>query len=76
MCALVCGWAISALHWLTRLLNWTMCVWLFAVSGGLEMSLVVGIDYTASNGPPMDPRSLHFIDPRGPNQVRRRGMLW
>lgn len=61
------------------------------------MNLVIGIDYTASNGPPTDPRrydviscidygspcsrsalcvdalrnfaSLHFIDPRGPNQV-------
>ncbi|POM67893.1 Copine, partial [Phytophthora palmivora] len=24
----------------------------------------------ASNGPPNDPRSLHFIDPRGPNQYQ------
>ncbi|KAG7401787.1 hypothetical protein PHYBOEH_010250 [Phytophthora boehmeriae] len=38
--------------------------------GGLEMNLVIGIDYTASNGPPNDPRSLHFIDPRGPNQYQ------
>ncbi|CAI5745752.1 unnamed protein product [Peronospora destructor] len=35
--------------------------------GGLEMSLIIGIDYTASNGPPHDRRSLHFLDPRGPN---------
>ncbi|GAB9476148.1 Copine [Globisporangium polare] len=40
------------------------------LSGGLEMSLIIGIDYTASNGPPMDPRSLHFLDPRGPNQYQ------
>ncbi|RLN60745.1 hypothetical protein BBJ29_007139 [Phytophthora kernoviae] len=26
--------------------------------GGLEMNLVIGIDYTASNGPPNDPRRL------------------
>ncbi|ETN18439.1 hypothetical protein PPTG_04043 [Phytophthora nicotianae INRA-310] len=38
--------------------------------GGLEMNLIIGIDYTASNGPPTDPRSLHFIDPRGPNQYQ------
>ncbi|KAG3104710.1 Copine-3 [Phytophthora cactorum] len=38
--------------------------------GGLEMNLIIGIDYTASNGPPNDPRSLHFIDPRGPNQYQ------
>ncbi|EGZ26295.1 hypothetical protein PHYSODRAFT_540811, partial [Phytophthora sojae] len=40
------------------------------LSGGLEMNLIIGIDYTASNGPPNDPRSLHFIDPRGPNQYQ------
>ncbi|KAF1795759.1 Copine [Phytophthora cactorum] len=28
--------------------------------GGLEMNLIIGIDYTASNGPPNDPRSLHL----------------
>ncbi|GMF44707.1 unnamed protein product [Phytophthora fragariaefolia] len=38
--------------------------------GGLEMNLIIGIDYTASNGPPTDSRSLHFIDPRGPNQYQ------
>ncbi|CAI5705284.1 unnamed protein product [Peronospora effusa] len=38
--------------------------------GGLEMNLIIGIDYTASNGPPNDPRSLHFLDPRGPNQYQ------
>uniref|UniRef100_A0AAV1UNV1 C2 domain-containing protein n=1 Tax=Peronospora matthiolae TaxID=2874970 RepID=A0AAV1UNV1_9STRA len=38
--------------------------------GGMEMNLIIGIDYTASNGPPNDPRSLHFIDPRGPNQYQ------
>ncbi|CAH0476660.1 unnamed protein product [Peronospora belbahrii] len=38
--------------------------------GGLEISLIIGIDYTESNGPPNDPRSLHFIDPRGPNQYQ------
>lgn len=29
--------------------------------GGCEISLIVGIDYTASNGAPTDPKSLHYI---------------
>ncbi|GMF48061.1 unnamed protein product [Phytophthora fragariaefolia] len=29
--------------------------------GGCEISLIVGIDYTASNGNPSDPSSLHYI---------------
>ncbi|GLE07532.1 hypothetical protein PINS_up018085, partial [Pythium insidiosum] len=35
-----------------------------------EMNLVLGIDYTASNGPANDPRSLHFINPHGWNQYQ------
>jgi hypothetical protein len=35
------------------------------VMGGLEMSLVVGIDFTGSNGDPKTPASLHFIHPAG-----------
>ncbi|KAG7391492.1 Potassium channel [Phytophthora pseudosyringae] len=29
--------------------------------GGCEVSLIVGIDYTASNGSPSDPSSLHYM---------------
>lgn len=29
--------------------------------GGCEISLIVGIDYTASNGTPEDPKSLHYV---------------
>ncbi|TDH67394.1 hypothetical protein CCR75_008512 [Bremia lactucae] len=29
--------------------------------GGCEVSLIVGIDYTASNGNPSDPLSLHYL---------------
>ena len=31
--------------------------------GGLEMSLMIAIDFTASNGDPRDRRSLHHLDP-------------
>lgn len=31
--------------------------------GGLNMTLIVGIDFTASNRDPEDPRSLHYMNP-------------
>ena len=37
------------------------------LAGGLEISLVVGIDMTASNGEPTDPRSLHYRGGAAPN---------
>jgi len=39
------------------------------ISNGTEMSFTVAIDFTASNGSPQDPHSLHYNDPTGaPNQ--------
>jgi hypothetical protein len=39
------------------------------IKGGLEIALVIGIDFTASNGHPGDPNSLHFMGPAArPNQ--------
>jgi hypothetical protein len=35
------------------------------LAGGTQLNLMVGIDYTASNGNPMQPGSLHFKDPSG-----------
>ncbi len=39
--------------------------------GGLEVSLICGIDFTASNGIPSAPTSLHFIDAQNPNQYQK-----
>jgi len=43
------------------------------ILGGCEISLVVGIDFTGSNGAPTMPNSLHYLDPSGrvPNQYQQ-----
>ena len=39
------------------------------VTRGMEMNFVVAIDFTASNGSPTDPKSLHYNqDHNKPNQ--------
>ncbi|XP_023339051.1 copine-8 [Eurytemora carolleeae] len=39
------------------------------IKGGLQLNFTVAVDFTASNGNPSDPRSLHYRDPSGrPNQ--------
>ena len=41
------------------------------LSGGCEINLVVAIDYTASNGNPAYPTSLHYINPYEPNEYMK-----
>jgi len=41
------------------------------IRGGTDLNFTVAIDFTASNGAPSDPRSLHFRDPMGPNQYQQ-----
>jgi hypothetical protein len=36
--------------------------------GGCQINFTVGVDFTASNGDPSQPTSLHYIDPYKPNQ--------
>lgn len=38
------------------------------IVGGCEISLVVGIDFTASNGDPTQPGTLHYWDAMQPNE--------
>ncbi|CAG8512474.1 11886_t:CDS:10 [Ambispora gerdemannii] len=41
------------------------------IGGGTEINLVVGIDFTQSNGSPHDIKSLHYIDERGENDYQK-----
>jgi len=38
------------------------------IRGGCEISMVCAVDFTASNGDPKNPHSLHHINPQSPNQ--------
>ena len=39
--------------------------------GGLDMSITVGVDFTASNKPAIDPASLHYRAPTGWNNYQK-----
>ena len=41
------------------------------IAGGCQIHLMVGVDFTASNGHPSNPNSLHFLNPRGYNQYEQ-----
>ncbi|XP_073013238.1 protein BONZAI 1-like isoform X1 [Typha latifolia] len=45
------------------------------VSGGCELKFMVAIDFTASNGNPRLPDSLHYIDPSGRPNAYQRAIL-
>lgn len=36
------------------------------IVGGCQLNFTVGIDFTASNGKPSLPTSLHYLDPQSP----------
>jgi hypothetical protein len=38
--------------------------------GGLQLNLIVAIDFTGSNGVPKAPSSLHYMNPNAPNQYQ------
>ncbi|KAG5474692.1 hypothetical protein LSCM4_03867 [Leishmania orientalis] len=41
------------------------------LQAGMEINIAFSIDFTGSNGPPSDPRSLHFYHPYQPNSYVR-----
>jgi hypothetical protein len=38
--------------------------------GGLQLNLIVAIDFTGSNGIPSSPSSLHYLNPTKPNEYQ------
>ncbi|KAL7191603.1 hypothetical protein ACSBR2_023641 [Camellia fascicularis] len=45
------------------------------LSGGCELNFMVAIDFTASNGNPRLPDSLHYVDPSGRPNAYQRAIL-
>lgn len=41
------------------------------VFGGMQINFTVGVDFTASNGNPSNPQSLHYMNPDHPNHYMR-----
>lgn len=39
--------------------------------GGLQLNMMVAIDFTGSNGVPHSPTSLHYMNPNAPNQYQQ-----
>lgn len=40
------------------------------LKGGLELNMIIAVDFTGSNGIPTSPSSLHYMNPQGPNQYQ------
>lgn len=70
------AWKATLSYGLKRTLTLKLVQWdctnkktfLDFVQGGCEISLVIGIDFTKSNGLPSEPDSLHFISNEEPNE--------
>ncbi|KAL4637280.1 hypothetical protein ACB092_03G066600 [Castanea dentata] len=45
------------------------------ISSGSELNFIVAVDFTASNGNPRNPDSLHYIDPSGRLNSYQRAIL-
>ncbi|XP_059302358.1 protein BONZAI 3 [Lycium ferocissimum] len=45
------------------------------ISTGFELSFMVAVDFTASNGNPWSPDSLHYIDPSGRLNAYQRAIM-
>ena len=46
------------------------------IRGGTDLNFTVAVDFTASNGNPNDSKSLHYRDPRMPNQYQQVSSEW
>ncbi|KAJ8526372.1 hypothetical protein K7X08_028849 [Anisodus acutangulus] len=45
------------------------------ISSGFELSFMVAVDFTASNGNPRSPDSLHYFDPSGGSNAYQRAIM-
>lgn len=62
------GYKNSGLVSLTRCEIIKVSSFLDYIQGGCQLNFTVGIDFTASNGEPTKPNSLHYMNPYAPNE--------
>ncbi|PIN15780.1 Copine [Handroanthus impetiginosus] len=58
-----------------RLVEKQLYSFLDYISSGFELSFMVAVDFTASNGDPRNPTSLHYIDPSGRLNAYQQAIL-
>ena len=61
---------LHGLHWQAQLKHRHVLIVLAAACFAyrMQMNFTVAIDFTASNGNPSQPSSLHYLNPYSPNQ--------
>lgn len=55
---------------LERFRSFTRPTFIDYLRGGLELNMIIAIDFTASNGSPAQSTSLHYMNPNQPNQYQ------
>ncbi|KAH9694191.1 protein bonzai 3 [Citrus sinensis] len=68
-------WVLKSQLFVAKFVEKEQYSFLDYISSGFELNFMVAVDFTASNGNPRNPNSLHYIDPSGRlnsyQQVRR-----
>ncbi|ESO02415.1 hypothetical protein HELRODRAFT_186439 [Helobdella robusta] len=65
------GYCNSGMIYLTAVRHYRDYSFLEYVFAGLQLNFSVGVDFTASNGDPKEPGTLHYINPKKPNQYMK-----
>ncbi|KAH9694195.1 protein bonzai 3 [Citrus sinensis] len=58
-------WVLKSQLFVAKFVEKEQYSFLDYISSGFELNFMVAVDFTASNGNPRNPNSLHYIDPSG-----------